>query len=778
MKKTYTILFISILSAISLSAQTVKIFGYVKDSLSGETLIGANVYSEDRQIGCATNNFGFYTISLENDNLVNLKISYAGYKTVNLSLTPQSDTTINFLLSPFTLQQVEIRSTKLNTIGHGILNLPVERLRAIPSLAGETDLIKALTFLPGIAAGAEGTSAIFVRGGTPGQNLMLLDGATVYNTSHLFGYFSVFNPLSLKSINVYKGGFPARYGGRLSSVLDITMKEGNNQEYKTEATVGLLNSSFITEGPIKKNKSSYMISGRGSYLGLFSYIPKLIYENTKIIQNISYNSFFIYDFNAKINFDLSPSQKLFVSSFIGQDIYINGEKLFSSDTRTSTNWANQTASLRYSNILKPNFFMNVLLNFNRYKLFNGGTRLRDTTFTDYTFEKTSLIRDYVGKISFDYNLEKHAIKFGADFGQHHFEPNNLNVTSHPQDVDVYAESPVSKYSSVSTAAFVEDNFSINPKLSVNIGLRFLNFNVNSANYNSLEPRFSAKYQINETNTLEASYTKMAQYLHLLTFSNAGAPNDIWAPSTDKIPLERAEQIALSFTKNFIDIGWTLQLESYYKKFSDLVDYKSGTNLYSTKVNWENLVAINGIGRAYGFEFLLRKDIGRLNGWISYTWAKSERQFTDINNGNWYPEHYDRRHNFNIVAQYKISDRWTLNSNFVFQSGYAINLPDALYLNDFGFTNPFYFSRNNARAPAYNRLDVSITKTRFTKKGNEIKWTYGIYNVYGYNNPYAVSYAFNSQPIKNSSNAFIFSGYIKVQSFLNFIPSVSYSIKFK
>ena len=778
MKKTYKIIFVFLTSAFYLNAQSVKIFGYVKDSLSGETLVGANLYSENKQIGCATNNFGFYTISLQRDSPINFKISYAGYKTVNLSILLGSDTTINFVLSPIILQQVEIKSTKLNAIGHGVLNLPVDRLRAVPSLAGETDLIKALTFLPGIASGAEGTSAIYVRGGTPDQNLMLLDGATVYNTSHLFGYFSVFNPLSVKFINVYKGGFPARYGGRLSSVLDITMKEGNNQECKTEATVGLLNSSFITEGPIKKNKSSYMISGRGSYIGLFSYIPKVIYDHAKISQNISYNSFFIYDFNAKVNFDLSSTQKLFVSSYIGQDIYANGKKLFGTDTRTSTNWANQTISLRYTNILKPNFFMNVLLNFNRYKLFNGGTQLRDTTFTDYTFEKTSLIRDYVGKISLDYNLEKHAIKFGADFGQHRFEPNNLNVTSHPQNIDVYAESPVSKYSAISTAVFVEDNFLITQKLSVNTGLRLLNFNVDNANYNSIEPRFSAKYQINETNTFEASYTKMAQYLHLLTFSNAGAPNDIWAPSTDKIPLEHAEQYAFSFTKNFIDIGWTLQLESYYKNFSDLVDYKSGTNLYSTNVNWENLVAINGIGRAYGFEFLLRKDAGRLNGWISYTWAKSERQFNDINNGNWYPEHYDRRHNFNIVAQYKISDRWTINSNFVYQSGYAINLPDALYLNDFGFITPFYFSRNNARAPAYNRLDISITKTRFTKKRNEIRWTYGIYNVYGYKNPYAVEYAFNSQLIKNSSNAFIFSGYIKVESFLNFIPSVSYSIKFK
>ncbi len=777
MKKTFELLFFSLLSVNYLNAQNVKIFGYVRDSLNGETLIGANVYVENKQIGCATNNFGFYTLNLEKTNNVNLQISFAGYTTFNLSISPQSDSTINFLLSPVTLQQVEIKSTKINAIGHGVLSLPVERLRAIPSLAGETDLIKALSLLPGIAGGAEGTSAIYVRGGTPDQNLMLLDGATVYNTSHLFSYFSVFNPLAVKSINVYKGGFPARYGGRLSSVLDITMKEGNNQESNTEMAIGFLNSSFITEGPIKKNKSSYMISGRGSYLGLFTYIPKVIYENTKISQNISYNSFFIYDFNAKFNFDLSNSQKLFISSYIGQDIYSNGEKLFSSDTRTSTNWANQTVSLRYTNIIKPNFFANVLLNFNRYKLFNGGTRIRDTTFTDYTFEKTSLIRDYVGKINFDYYLGQHAIKFGVEFGQHHFEPNNLSVTSHPQDVDVYAESPVSKYSAVSSAAFVEDNFSITSKLSANVGLRFLNFNVNSANYNSLEPRFSAKYQINVTSKLEVSYTKMAQYLHLLTFSNAGAPNDIWAPSTDKIPLERAEQKAMSYTKNFVDIGWSMQLESYYKNFSDLVDYKSGTNLYSTKVNWENLIAINGIGRAYGFEFLLRKDAGRLNGWISYTLAKSERQFVDINNGNWFPEHYDRRHNFNVVAQYKFSDRWTINSNFVYQSGYAINLPDALVLNDYGFTNPIYFSRNNARAPAYNRLDISFTKKRLTKKGNEVSWTYGIYNLYGYNNPYAVSYAFGSQ-LANNQNAFIFSGYIKVQSFLNFIPSVSYSLKFK
>ncbi len=777
MKKTYKIFCVLLISVTNLYAQSVKIFGYVKDSLSGETLIGANVYSEKNQTGCSTNNFGFYTFNLEKEKLINLKISFTGYRTVNITIVPSSDSTIDFLLSPITLGQVEIKSTKTNAIAHGVLSLPVDRLRVIPSLGGETDLIKALTFLPGILGGAEGTSAIYVRGGTPDQNLMLLDGATVYNTFHLFGYFSVFNPLAVKSINVFKGGFPARYGGRLSSVLDITMKEGNNQKHATELTVGLLNSSFLTEGPIKKNKSSFMISGRGSYVGLFSYIPKIIYDKTKISDNASYNDFLIYDFNTKLNFDLTPTQKLFVSSYIGQDIYGNGEKFFGTDTRTTTNWANQTVSLRYTNIIKPNFFANVLLNFNRYKLFNGGTRNRDTTFTDYTFEKTSLIRDYVGKVSFDYTLSQHAIKFGFDIGQHRFEPNNLSVITHPNDVDVYAESPVSKYSALSLAAFIEDNFPITPKLSINAGLRVFNFNINSTNYNSLEPRFSAKYQINETNTLEVSYTKMAQYLHLLSFSNAGAPNDIWAPSTEKIPLERAEQLALSVSKNFVNIGWTLQLEGYYKRFSDLIDYKSGTNLYSTKVNWENLVATNGIGKAYGFEFLLRKDIGRLNGWISYTWAKSERQFTDINNGNWYPEHYDRRHNFNIVVQYKISERWTLNTNFVYQSGYAINLPEALVLNDYGFTNPLYFTRNNARAPAYNRMDVSFTKKRLTKKGNEASWTYGIYNVYGYNNPYAVSYSFGSQSLNNQNN-FIFNGYVKVQSFLNFIPSISYSLKIR
>lgn len=777
MNKNLITFILLLFSAFSLHAQNVKIFGYVKDSLSGETLIGANIYNDATKNGVATNNFGFYAINLKKNESVTLKSSFVGYKNSNVSFTPQRDTAIDFLLAPVTLKEVEIKAGKNKIVEHGILSLPVERLRAVPSLAGETDLIKALTFLPGIAGGAEGTSAIYVRGGTPDQNLMLLDGATVYNTSHLFGYFSVFNPLAVKSINVYKGGFPARYGGRLSSVLDITMKEGNNQEQATEFTVGLLNSSFLTEGPIKKNKSSYMISGRGSYLGLFSFIPNINYERTKISDNASYTNFLIYDFNAKVNFDLSPTRKLFVSTYIGQDLYGNGDKFFGTEKRTSTNWANQTASLRYTDIIRPNFFMNVLLNFNRYQLFNGGTQRRDTAFSDYDFKKTSLIRDYVGKVSFDYNLPQHFIKFGGEIAQHRFEPNNLSATSHQDGIDIFAESPVSKYNAVSSAVFVEDNFFITPKLSINAGVRWFNFNINATNYNSLEPRLSAKYQIDETNTVEASYTKMAQYLHLLTFSNAGAPNDIWAPSTDKVPLERAWQTAISYTKNFKNIGWSLQLESYYKNLSDLIDYKTGTNLYSTKVNWESLIELNGIGRAYGFEFLLHKDVGRLNGWISYTLAKSERQFNSINNGNWYPEHYDRRHNFNIVAQYKISDRWTFNTNFVYQSGYAIDLPDALYLNDFGFVNPFYFSRNNARAPAYNRLDISFTKTRINKKGNEVKWTYGIYNVYGYNNPYAVNYGYD---INNINGQFYstYTGYVRVQSLLNFIPSISYSLKIK
>ncbi len=757
-----------------LFSQNVKLFGYVKDSVSGETLIGANVYLPDEKKGTSTNNFGFFCSSMQNNVSTKIEISFVGYTTKTIELTLSNDTDLNILLRPSVLKEVVIKENKTNTFRHGEIMIPIEKLKVISSLAGEPDIIRALSLLPGIATGVEGTTGLYIRGGTPDQNLILLDGATVYNASHVFGFLSVFNPSAIKSMSVYKGGFPARYGGRLSSVLDITMKEGNSKKPNTEFSIGTLTSSYLTEGPIKKDKSSFMISGRASYSSIFTLPSLLLYAH-----QTNYFDFLMYDLNAKANFELSNHEKLFVSSYFGNDFYDSGDKHGGTDKRNTLGWSNQTASLRYTNIIRSNFFASTLLNFNKYNYYQNITEKDDSvTYSRLNVNRTSSVQDWATKINFDYSVGKHSIKFGVESALHQFQPDKLHIIIRQPELTV-RDNLDTLYHAVSAALFIEDEIHLSKKIDFNIGLRWSNYFISGRHYNQIEPRLLATYTFNENNSFSVSATKMAQFIHLLTASTTSSfGNDVWVPATQQVPLETSWQAAASYTRKFTDSDWSIQLEAFYKRMDGLIDYRGGQNIFALDKNWQDLIQKNGIGRAYGTELFVKKEGEKHSGWISYTLAWSERQFTNINKGNWYPQHYDRRHNFNIVYAYKLSKKWTLNANFVYQTGYAISLPDLIYFDDQGYRTAFYTSKNNARAPDYQRLDVSFTKAYKNKKNRDCKWVFSLYNVYGYPNPFAVSYTVTGDWRPTTGVVDLgYGGIVQTITPFKFIPGISWSLKF-
>jgi hypothetical protein len=760
----------------NISAQNIRIFGKIKDASTGETLIGANITNPTTKDGATSNEYGFYSLSVPK-NGVNLEVSYVGYQKTSKSFRVTRDTNIDFQLSQsVNLQTVEITEKKNDRVEHGVVNLPIERLKSIPMLGGEADVLKALAMTPGVATGTEGTNALYVRGGSPDQNLILLDGATVYNTSHLFGFMSTFNPYALKNLMLYKGGFPARFGGRLSSVIDVTMREGNNQKKSGDFTMGLINSGLNLEGPIKKGQSSYMVSGRTAYLGLISLPFKWLFNTG---QRNSYNDVFIYDLNGKVNFKLDSKSQLYLSGYSSSDIFTNADRLGKTVSRTNFNWGNQTATVRYARTISPKVFMNVMLNYNNfsYKVENSGED--DISKSSYQVENLSTVRDFSNKLNIDWSVNAHnQIRLGWEATASKFRPNFISRQDKNGDtVNINANLT---QNALSYALYAEDNIKINRFLSTNIGVRSAQYFYQSKPYSSFEPRLSLQVRFTEESVVEASYTRMKQFIHLLTTSGSGLSNDIWVPATNYAPPQSSEQISLSFSKNWKKAKTELQLETFYKRMDNQIDFRTGTNFFFTNNGtWENIIEKNGLGRAYGFEFFLRKEAPKWSGWISYTLAWSERKFDNINSGVWYPQRYDRRHNLAIVAEYKLSDSWTMSANFVLSTGHAVTLPDVTYkgLSDVFYNlpsgEPQYLKRNNQRMPLYNRLDVSFKKDVITRNDRNAAWIFSLYNVYGFPNAFSVEYFPYPMPIENPTYRL---GSLDKNTLLRFIPGISYNLK--
>lgn len=732
--------------------------GELRDSSNGETLIGAIVKIVETKNVLSTNNFGYFAISLPEGNYT-VVISYIGFQSKTFNIKLDKNVRLNLPLAQKNAlgrdvvikgerEDKNVRSTEMSRV-----ELTGEKVKELPVIFGEPDVLKAITLLPGIKSGGEGSTGFYVRGGGPDQNLILMDEAVVYNPSHLFGFLSVFNTDAVKNLELIKGGMPANYGGRLSSILSVNMKEGNNQKYECTGGVGLIASRFSAEGPIKKGKSSFLIAARRTYIDFLAqpFLPKTAQGN----------AYYFYDINFKFNWQLSDKDKLFFSGYFGRDILD-----FQSPTNKNVNfnfgWGNATATLRWNHIFGPKLFSNTSIIYNRYDLFN------DLKFGTNGFSVRSGLNDWNLKSDFTwYYSQKHQVKFGLNYIFHTFTPGIASGALGTIKID----ETISKQYAHEMAIYALDEWQINQRWSVNAGLRAVAFNrvgpyeqetfnddnqktgevikygINEslAFYPRLEPRLNVNYLLNEQSSIKASYTLTYQFIHLATTSGAQFPVDLWVPSSAKVKPQAANQVAVGYFRNFLNNKLEASAETYYKKMDNQIEFKPFSRLFFN-ANLENEMVF-GQGEAYGLELFVKKKAGRLNGWIGYTWSRAYRQFDELNQGQAYFFRYDRTHDISLVLSYKISKKWSSTLVFVYGTGNAVTLPVARYAYRIGYdpqTNEpkftfidVYEKINSFRLPAYHRADVSFTYTNKKTDRWESSWNFSIYNVYNRANPYFI-----------------------------------------
>jgi hypothetical protein len=751
------------------------ISGYVRDGASGENLPGVAVVHPASGQGTATNTYGFYSLTLPaTTDSVRLLVSFLGYERQQLALQAGRSLSHDFRLKAAAaeLAGVEVVGSREEKISHstrmGTINVPVSQIKLLPALFGETDVLKVLQLLPGVQSGGEGQSGLYVRGGSPDQNLILLDGAPVYNAAHLFGFFSVFNADALNNVELIKGGFPARYGGRLSSVLDISMKEGNMQKFHGEGAIGLVASRLTLEGPIKKDTASFIFSARRTYIDILAR-PLIKAQADGLTAG-----YYFYDLNGKLNWKVGARDRLYLSGYTGYDEFYADSKDEYDDGYSQQNfalgWGNRTAALRWNHIVNDRLFMNSHLTFTRYQ-FDVGVASEDqrgANHSRYTLNYLSNIQDLSLKTDFDYLPNPdHYIRFGAQLIQHQFRPGALQTvdsTVPTDNIDIGQ-----RIRAQEASLYAEDDYRLNERLKVNVGVRLNSFRVDGKLYPSLEPRLAARYLLTEDWSLKASYARTTQFIHLLTNSGIGLPTDLWVPATAKIQPQKAQQFSLGAARNlrFHDEDFELSVETYYKPMQNLIEFREGADFVgTTDTNWESKVT-SGQGWAYGGELFLQKKSGKTTGWIGYTLAWSTRRFPDLNQGQTYPYKYDRRHDLSLVVIHQFSPTLTLSGTFVYGTGNATTLSQGRYLLGPGGTFEDYGSRNSYRMAPYHRMDLDLSHTK-KKRWGEVVNSISIYNAYNRKNPYFI-YLFRGHDNTPSS-------YRQVSLF-PILPSFSKTFKF-
>ena len=763
-----------IINSCFLFAQKKTISGYVSDGKTQEKIIGAIIYDAKTKLGTITNNFGFYSLTLPSDS-VSLLISYIGFTPQYLSFLLNKDVPLNIDLSLSNqLQTIEILADESERIEErtrmSTINIPIEQIKKVPAFLGEVDVLKVLQLLPGVKSGGEGSSGLYVRGGGPDQNLILLDGAPIYNASHLFGFFSTFNADAIKNVELTKGGFPARYGGRLSSVIDINMKDGNMRKYNVEGSVGLIASKILIEGPIWNEKTSFLFTARRTYLDLL--LGPIISAAT--IGGGS-GGYYFYDLNLKVNHKFSDKDKLFLSLYKGLDnFYFSTGSSFTGETSYGgyLKWGNAIGSARWNHVFNNQLFCTTGLTYTQY-LFGLGQELKDLkNDTKESANYFSGINDWAGKINFDYMPNpNHNVKFGTNYIYHTFKTGaeQYKTSGFDRNIDSISGNP--DIFATELNLYAEDDWRINPKLKINVGIHAAGFLVQNSFYKSLQPRFTGRYLLPNNWSVKASYASMMQFIHLLSNSNVGLPTDLWVPATKLIKPQQSYQGAFGFAKSFKNNAFEFSAEGYYKEMKNIIDYLDGANFIGGSNDWEKKVA-QGIGWSYGAEFLIQKKKGKLNGWIGYTLSWTNRQFTQINEGKIYPYKYDRRHDISIVAIYKLSNKLDVSSTWVYGTGNAISLPLQSYaavVDPGSYLNnevQYYGGKNNYRMAPYSRMDVSVNKHK-KKKWGRVTWSFGVYNLYNRQNPYFLYFARNQYGVQQ----------LKQVSLFRLIPSISYSFKF-
>lgn len=776
----------------SISAQEKHtISGTVYDKRGNETLIGATIYFSDLNVGTTTNEYGFYSITIL-EGTHNVSVSYLGFSEENRIIELNNKTSLDFYLSEASqtldevliktdIEKINIKSTQMSTN-----TLTSKSIKQIPVVLGESDIIKSIILLPGVTSAGEGASGFNVRGGSADQNLILLDEAIVFNSSHVFGFFSVFNPDVIKDVKLFKGGIPSKYGGRLSSVLDIYQKEGNNKDFKLTGGIGLISSRILAEGPLKKEKSSFLIGGRSSYAHLF--LP-LIDNN---------NEAYFYDLNTKVNYRVNKKNNVFLSAYFGKDVFgINNSFI--------NNYGNAVTNLRWNHLFSDKLFSNLSL-----------------IYSDYFY---GLILDFVGfewdsgitNINFKYDFNhflKDDLKLSYGVNNIYTKFNAGEIFPNREDSGIIPFKLTEKYAN-EFAIYLESDHDISDKFSLKYGFRFSNFSrlgqdkLNTyendnpliynqqlqkyepatpngvlsyersdilKSFNNFEPRLSFSYLLNFDTSFKASYNRMAQYLHLLSNTSSPTPLDIWVPSGTFIKPQILDQYAVGYFKRIKDGDFSLETELFYKDVKNRIDYINGANLVAN--NEIETVILNGKSRAYGLEFMLKKNEGKLRGWLAYTLSKSEQLTSGrnssepgINNGNWYNTPYDKTHDLSINTSYELSTRWKFNSNFLLQTGQPTNYPVGQY--EFqGLNVPIYNDnlRNTDRLPTYHRLDLSatLTPTKNNYKDIQAEWVFGIYNIYNRKNAASIAFSRNTETSTNEA--------IKTSIF-GIVPSITYNFKF-
>lgn len=738
-------------------AQDFTISGYIKDMNSGEELIGANIINnQKKEVGTISNLYGFYSLTLPKDSLT-LIFSYVGYEPQLVELDLRKDITLNIKLQPaLQLETVEVVSGRTGNIKEtsqmSQIEVPIDQIRKIPTLLGESDVLKAMQLLPGVQSGGEGQTGLYVRGGSPDQNLVLLDGVPVYNLSHLLGFYSVFNSDALKNVTLTKGGIPARYGGRLSSVLDISMKEGNMQKFQAKGDIGMISSKLTLEGPIQKDKSSFIISGRRTYIDLL--IKPLIKNSTKESGEDIAIALYFYDLNAKLNYKINNKHRLYLSAYTGSDVFgFDVQKKFDltsfSRFNSQIDWGNITTAFRWNYMINNKLFANTTVTHSRFRFNLGAENQSQINGQQNSFSNQyfSGIYDWGGKIDIDYIPNpNHYLRFGGSLTRHTYEPGILQfkITS---DATSTVESTLGSGSlnSIESHFYVEDDFKFGA-FKTNIGLHTNTFTVRGKTYASLQPRLSLRYLVDDKWSVKASYTKMAQYINLLTNESLGLPTDLWVPSTDRIKPQDAWQTAIGASTTLTK-GIELSIEGYYKKMNNVVSYKEGTTFIGAENNWEDKIT-QGKGKAYGAEIFLQKKQGKTTGWVGYTLSWNWRQFDEINGGATFPFRYDRRHDISLVLNHQINKRLSISGVWVYGTGNAITLPQYRYTTatlDRGSDLIFLEienieTKNSFRMPAYHRMDINVELASKKNVNRRWKgyWAFGIYNLYNRKNPYYIS----------------------------------------
>lgn len=777
--------------ALFVNAQKYTVSGYVKDALSGESLIGANVYLKELMKGGTTNTYGYYSITADAGSYT-LVGSFMGYEDYNYTLELNKNIVLNIEMNPkvITTKEVVITGEKadenLQNTDMGTVQMSVEKIKAIPVIFGEVDVLKTITLTPGIQSGGEGNSAFYVRGGGPDQNLLLLDEAVVYNASHLFGFFSVFNADAIQNIEMTKSGMAANYGGRLASVLDINMKDGNKKKYQVEGGLGLISSRLTVQGPIKKDDASFIVSARRTYADI---LMKPFIKKTSPFKSRG-SGYYFFDMNAKVNYRLSDKDRFFASTYFGRDLFSMDDK--KQDLKMDMLWGNATFTARWNHLFSQKLFSNVSFVFSDYR-FEFGSKMNM-----YDIKLYSGINDYNAKIDFTYiPASSHLLKFGTNYNFHVFMPNN--ATANTEGVDFNLGSKVKLYSH-ETAMYINDEFNVGNRLRFNLGLRGSFFahvgpfdryikdprtklTIDTIHYDKnklvkpywgVEPRASARFKINEKSSLKASFTQNYQYVHLASPATVSLPTDVWIPSTDVVKPQFGTQYSLGYYRNFMDNIIETSVEVYYKTLKNQIEYAGGALIEDNLNNNVDNNFVFGSGYSYGVEFFINKKMGSTTGWLGYTWAKTNRLFSDLNDGKEFPAKYDRRHDISFVLTHYLNEKLTISGVFVYSTGNCSTMPIGIYFID-GSIVYEYGSRNGFRMPAYHRADVSLTwypKSKKKARKIEESWNFSIYNIYGRRNPFFIYYDIQGDVTK---------GDLKMTprqvSLFSILPSITWNFKF-